>query len=804
MKVTTDISFTIYSTNSADTNIGTDSAWYEQVNPGSGKTLTGWKWDSRDWPNPQEVAALAYAPACWDPSSAFAGKEDFLSGIGSNDDLKIVDINNKRAQNKNISGPVINHGYYYHHDEENYLYSDDSVVTQVGSDTISGVIQYVDLPYQRKVGIPVKVCNYEYDFHTGEYKVLHNLRKRTNSFTGIVNSEGVEESTRNDNGNWLTGNIDTNQEEFVIDSVSGLFDRVYLNNIYDTTIGTTVTGFPNPVELVGYTDGSSTQYHLRYSPVNDSYPIQVYTWPKTDQLLLNPPTQWTVIPDTSTFASYPTQRQAKVDTELGTVTFNLEPLTSGWPIYVSYTQGIQIEFEPIFAADTKEADTANLNPLYNSSAQGVIQILEGDSDPASVSLSCGLTQDINDVYLLDTNSVTQLQVSVVEKQGLPLVNQLVTFEIETPIVGSFGNLNSTIETLTDANGMATAWFVPPKTLEGIGQPTLNVVPQAGYTSVVVENLLLGELEETFLYRVATGDSYFGTTTDSESGVYTQFLQSEGILASSSGSVASYLFEKTRREEEGLPVVNTFSGIDLITGPKILMVELAGSRAGQMATINPVSGEMINGLTPDNTFIPLFPLTEQDIGSPETPVLELHYPGTLPALTGTIYKSYFVVTPPVARIHATTISNRTGKAISSDDIRIRLTIPDSADGLKVCDTINDIDAELLKRAQNIASILPAIIATYSGDLSDEWVNDRLVYSAVSGLYESYQDWFTRTRKDDSERLGLTLVTPTGSSSVSPVQIPLGYRLQSPGLTIASMLNRVTWYNYNKPFSDDYYK
>lgn len=87
---------------------------------------------------------------------------------------------------------------------------------------------------------------------------------------------------------------------------------------------------------------------------------------------------------------------------------------------------------------------------------------------------------------------------------------------------------------------------------------------------------------------------------------------------------------------------------------------------------------------------------------------------------------------------------------------------------------------------------------------------------SGEFESYVDWFRRTRRGDT--VGLTIASlapPQGVEDATlsgifdvqfmdaPAEIPLGFRLKSTGITIASVLDQVTFLDPNDNLPDDYF-
>ena len=117
-----DLFLDIYQTFSASNEIGARSPYATIPHPGTGKTIEGWKWDKRTWPSEIEIKANDYAPSIFDPSTNFLDETYFTTGIGDNNDLKLLAITEEIAANIRYWTPKIQHGHFYIHDQEWYLY----------------------------------------------------------------------------------------------------------------------------------------------------------------------------------------------------------------------------------------------------------------------------------------------------------------------------------------------------------------------------------------------------------------------------------------------------------------------------------------------------------------------------------------------------------------------------------------------------------------------------------------------------------------------------------------------------------
>jgi len=119
-----DCFFCIYNT-SVDTNVGSRSRYAYTPHPATGKTISGWQWDSRRWPNNQELLGFSYIPTLLDSSVKRIDKSLYQSGYGDGVDLSFIGMNPLYSKDRiPIWAPVINHGWYYVYDEEHYLFSD--------------------------------------------------------------------------------------------------------------------------------------------------------------------------------------------------------------------------------------------------------------------------------------------------------------------------------------------------------------------------------------------------------------------------------------------------------------------------------------------------------------------------------------------------------------------------------------------------------------------------------------------------------------------------------------------------------
>jgi hypothetical protein len=164
---------------------------------------------------------------------------------------------------------------------------------------------------------------------------------------------------------------------------------------------------------------------------------------------------------------------------------------------------------------------------------------------------------------------------------------------------------------------------------------------------------------------------------------------------------------------------------------------------------------------------------------------------------------------ITKIRAYVINQRTGAKIYSNTIQMKISIPETLSGAHIIEALNTLPANtinnLLKKPRNVIDDISEadIIATsgiqsFADAFQDEQENA-----------ESYVQWFERTRKGDSVGLQQAQEEVGGSLAIesveliSPGEIPLGFRLKSLGISIASALDQLTFITPNSPLPSDYF-
>lgn len=685
---------TIYTTEIITPDVGIDSVYAQIPYPATGKKIEGWKWDERQWSDPLELKSANYVPSIHDADTNFLDQQAFQSGIGDNDDLKLVDINERQVSDIKYWVPKVHHGHFYNFDEEWYLYSDDIRKEIVASgELLSGVFQYADLGFLPKPGVPVSARTYLWNPGKSRYEIDLNVRKKI-EFTGII--DDGEELPTTVGTDFAPENIDTAKKEFILDYD---FDppRAIFNQIMTGFIG--MSGQFDTLDVLGF-GSQKGEYHLRYSPVDVSQPFQLITWdPASGEALTY---SWSKIDSVATFTAGPSQ-EFKLDPDLGIVTFGDydELTTSGAGLLPSirhrigaaYSYTVDLTYEPIHTRDYIEPITGDVNPLHNISNQGFLEASPNVEGAFSVHLFADMIGSAKDGYLIEQASKhNRVFARVKDAAGNELEHQIVEFEILNPIFGTFSNLDVSVTSLTNENGLATVYYVAPQTIGETSHVISQIARQNnGTTKLAIANMVAPlDLEQIYLYKVHTDDPVGGMNTTTA--LFTGYLAAEGIVEDPAGTVATVSYEQAYRDGNQLLEPNEVSLDDLDTGTKVIV---SGVDTG---VLDPSFGTQRQ-----YELAPLIPFQATTAGSLEEPVLELTYSGQLDTIDNVSFKSYLVIADPATRIRAKVVNSITRQVAYSNIISIDISAGEAAKGVKlVPNMFLDVPSGILKRPKNADS------------------------------------------------------------------------------------------------------
>ena len=783
MDVLVDTLISIYSLNE-QREIGTRSPYYATEHPGSNKKIEGWKWDKRVWPTTREFDGVSFAPTIWDPSLTI-DQEYFQSGYGDNNDLLLLDIKDVQTSGYHLWAPKIHSGHFFVYDEEWVLFSDFFQQEYFTSINVISGMQYLDMKYDFKPGTPIQVRRYNFNTQLGRHFVEDDFRKK------------VEFTT---SGTDLEFRIDLDYDP----------PRVWLNGEYNTAIGdpvTVVSGSPDAedilgLELVGVSDGTADQqFYLDYSPIDPSQEVEIWIWKGAASTA----EQWDIVSGVEPFVS--SGLQARLDYDHGILSFGDwdeseetgagKIPNSGSLIGIHYTKGLVLNYEPYFSKDYILAHSANVNPVASFTSQGFVQILTQSADPSSIVLEAELGQNVLGEYLIDLgNNTSRLIATIYDSAHRTLEGEEVTFEILTPTVGSFGATRYEISALSNNEGRARTVYNAPTTIEDIGQPTDNIVVGSGSTIIEVDGITdPGTISGLYLYKVHEWDTSLGIPASRLTEYYEDFLDEEEIIEGGSATAA---WEQEHRTINELSEPATYDATtDLKTGKKTIILT-----QGRSDIIDPRTGNFST-----TAFAPLYPTRIESIGTQDVPTMRLIYSGInlpeigLPADDRT--KSYFVVGDAKTRIRAYVTNRRTNKRIYSNTIGLYVTIPEVINGTYFADVLNDVPSGLLYNTINIDGLTDEQINTTSG-IGTYWED----YLDENESGETYVEWFRRTRRGDTAgileaELGFEEVQINSGILGSAGEIPLGFRLKSTGIVLASVLDQITYLDPNDNLPSGYF-
>jgi hypothetical protein len=764
-----------------ETQVGQISDFTTTVHPGSNKLISGWQWDKRVWPTVNELEATSFVPTIWDPTLSGLSTSVFQSGYGDNNDLVLLDIEEIQLSGLSSWSPKIHHGYFYIHDEQWYLYGDQYLSESLSLNNVVSGMQYHDMSHNPKPTIPIQLRRYLFNVKNSKYQVDLDIRKK------------VE----------FDGSDDTAQ--FVVDNDYSP-PRIWTSGIYNEAVGGTVSGVSGDantediesLELVGFSNGEEDQeFFTRYSPIDRTQPVEVWTW-----WTASGATEWTTISGMQEFTSGDST-EVHIDYDRGALTFgDYNFVTSGGDagriplinqsIGIYYTKGLALQYEPTGSVDYYTATSTNVNPVVSSLSQGFIQVSSSLPDPATVELTSSLTR-VNPFIISLGNNTGQMQATVKNASGEGIDGQEVVFEILSPAIGTFGGVSQNITGTTGVGGTATVLYNAPTTINDLGViiNTGDITTISGQTSMVIDGLAdPGSVSGLYLYKVHTYDEVLGIAESELSTYYTNYFLDESI----SGVIQSD--EESYRSIHDFQTPQTYESDDYSTGKKtIILTQTAG-------VMNPHTG--VEDLT---AYTPLFPISIESTGTTSSPQVTAVYDTELPipGAVGDDIRSYFCVGDAVTSLRAYVIHPRTGRYIYSNTIQVKVTIPDAINGTFFADSLTDLSG-MLNRPAAVSGISDSSVDATSGvdGMWEDYLEERL-----SGT-EVYRDWFRRTRLGDT--VGLTALeeelddaTLSGLISVTPqtpttdITVPFGFRLRSTGLTVASMLDQVTYLDPNDTFA-----
>jgi len=758
--------------------VGHESIYVDTPHPATNSTIGGWEWDRSFWPSEVQFDALEHVPALYDASTSGLDISYWQGGIGDGDDLLLLDIQETVYSGVDIWTPKIFHGYFYPGYEEWYLYGDDYQTEYFTASGIAAGRQYLDMDHIPKGGVPLQVRRWEYNSLTGQYTIALDLEKVIEFEASGMNNLFM---------------VDTDQ----------IPPRVWLDDDYSETVGQAQSpvsgvvpvGDLSTMESLGISTGQTYQeFFSRFSPIDRSQPIELWSHIGGTEMRL-----WEVIHPTDEFVA--SGYQVKVDYDRGAFSFGTVVPALGRALVLYYTKGLALTYEPQWGRDYLLAPTADINPITAATYRGFVQAGTVPSEPASISLEAELPGTSNPSYLIDLgNNFGRIIATVRDPSGNLLEGQEVDFEIKSPQIGYFGGTNLTISAVTNAEGQAKVFYSSPRTIQDVGQATTEVSHVGSDTVMYVDGVTdPGTLTGLFFYKVHEYDEVLGIAEADISSYYTDFFTEEQIT----GDTATEDWEGTHRAINNMLTPVSYTPDELIVGKKTILMT-----SNRSTVVDPHTGD-VRASSP-YPIGPLQPDIIEDASTGDTPRLKITFQNIALPLIGTNdTKAYFVVGTSRTSLQASTTSRRTRKTIYSNEIGMLVQIPDTLNGTYQADELGDAPSGLMTRVADVSLLSDAQVLTTSGldTFYEDYLEEREWAGPTSG-YETYPDWFRRTRRGDTVGLaqtGFSMETILLDPALDTVagEIPLGFRLKSSGIRLASVLDQVTYIDPNDHLPSGYF-
>jgi hypothetical protein len=768
----TDLLVNVYQLLGVADNIAFNSIYTDIKHPGTNKKIEGWQWDKRTWPTSEELKQELSVPTLTDPDLFGAVDADWQSGIGSNDDLALQSLKQVVRDGTEKYTALVNHGYCYQYEQEYYIQSDGIVQETFSGIAYSG-LRLSEIP---KPTIPVKAYIYQYDEQKARHLPHREFRLRQD-FTPVVSS-GAFLAVRDENDALILANIDASDPEFLLSYDSTTTPPLAIFNslcLQENEAEITISGYADSFEILGVSTGAEEQvFYTKYSPILDNATLVVASHKGSAD---------------TTLSGY------AIDLDIGEVRFGdygteylpgsgVVPMP-GTTLAIKYDAAPSVEYEAEKTLDTYEAVDVNLDSLAGASTKGFVCIADAIDNPVQLVLSADLDEISTDYFgpLYLGYNYGKLICRVLDADGRSLDGQEVTFETVGRLLGAFGTGDTTIDSITNTNGEAFAFYVPPYSIDALGAATDSLTIAGAQTTLRFTGLPEPTNNETvYLYAVLKEDDVLGIAEEDHDDYYEEYLGDNNIAF----DVEEEEYEVNFRQIHDLPVPVEYTSTELSAGAKQIVF------GWDADAINTYSGTR-------GAWGPLYPTTYSLSGDE----LTLVYGSALPDVTSSgDYKAYFAVTSTAdVGIRAYVIHPITNRKIYSNTIYIKLQIPDSMNGVYLCAAVEALPVGVLSRPKNDSEF----VAFFASDVYDgTWLDATLelaygkecAWDDISGATETPWEWFLRTRRVDNVLLGMEPVVVSDSGEA---RIPLGFRIPTTGQTMASALDGALFLGINEPES-----
>ena len=750
----------------ASNKIGFYSDYFTKAHPATKKKIEGFKWDERLWTDDSTENWYQQIPRNTNPSTS--GVEDYFQyGHGFGRDINLEDIIELPSSGVDESlvfepySPVIFHGHYYNGAEENFLFSDDSeIIYPTRSEIVEGVLGYedgisppdpfstIDLDSIPKSTEPIKATTFIWDDSSRSYSISTQWEKR-GYFTGRVEESELLDTWNELKESILYSNIDQTLGEFII-TYSGIDNETqsFPSIIFSNQVSRP-HGFYNDVDvkfdtldLLGFSDGTNNQsFHTLYAPIDEGVPPNIFSFTYLPSGVIDSDIlasgvdgygivgggllpsgvietgfltadvyEWLPRGQGVTLSGY----SAHIDYDLGIVSFGNEDGSVPVPepgsyVGIAYNSTARVEYEPEDTLDTITSLRSNVNPIYRYSPNGFLFISNKDLQPTSITLAANASIISTDLYgpVYLGGTLVEIIATVLDNSGSPVEGETVTFAMDNDtLIGTFTSSSTSTSAITDNNGKAHAYYVTPRDIDDVSEtvtydnftidnsPSIPGVSQATIlrTSALKINDSI-DTDNIYLFKVETGDYTLGGLDHIASHADLQAQELEYY--------EDYLTDLGIYGPTGIPVADYVSGKPWDE----LHRELQGLLEPSIYGFNNATGKKTivadwdaSALDPHDfstgAWNPVHPLSVSGVSSSvydityDTSLYDLTIPSGSNSITpsGTVY-GYSVVAPARVKMVAYVVNEELNKTITSNEIQLDLQIPDHMNGVWVLDEIN---------------------------------------------------------------------------------------------------------------------
>lgn len=484
--------------------------------PGKKFSIEGWKWDDRFWTTDEQENQEAVLPTLYNPGTFGLTPDFFQSGIGQGQDLKVLDIQEFKIDDKLTWTTILNHGEFFSRQNRRYLYADDSIIQYIDPSEDESGRNAMQLDYALKETIPISIETYTRDINTDNFQVFCDIEPQL-EFTGKLDPVAGDGSRLPtfQNGEILWDNVDTDQWEAMV-----IYDlepqKLLFNKDFIHQVGRVMTTFSerNILERMGETNDGIESFILRtkHFPILRDSSLHVYMVNED----LGTFVEWTRVENFDN--SGPTDTHFTVDRDLGLIIFGdniqgaIPPLFHA--VYITYKYTFKVEYEAKGTRDIVVVRDINLNPTTNNTTQGFVFLTETKINIGSVTLTTNEptvigTEDIFGPITMG-NDFGLLTATVLDTVNEPIPDLEVQFSIENiPAVGILNGTAATVTATTNSNGQAIAFYNPPSLIDDLG--TYSVTLDNAGKTLVLDDIDANLIDPTqvFLFQVRKDDPIFG-------------------------------------------------------------------------------------------------------------------------------------------------------------------------------------------------------------------------------------------------------------------------------------------------------